>query len=71
MWNGFIWLRIGSIVSCFEHVSEPLGYVTGESLEPLEKLLASQRGLCYRELVITEIFRVSANGGSVCGDKYV
>jgi hypothetical protein len=58
MWNGFIWLRIGFIVGCFEHVGEPSDYLTGESLEQLEQLLASHRGLCYRELVFTEIFRV-------------
>jgi hypothetical protein len=38
VWNGFIWLRIGSIVSCFEYVSEPLDYKAGESLEPLEQI---------------------------------
>jgi len=36
VWNGFIWLRIGSIVSCSEHMSEPSDYITGDSLEQLE-----------------------------------
>jgi hypothetical protein len=56
VWNGFIWLKIGSII--IEHVSELSDYKIGESFEQLEELLASQRGLCYRELVITEIFCV-------------
>jgi hypothetical protein len=48
-----------------------LGYVNSESLEQLEQQLASQEGLHYRELVITEIVRVQANGESIYGDKYV
>lgn len=47
MWNGLMWLRLGTSGSC-EHDNAPFEFhKRPESLPQLIRLLASQEGLCF------------------------
>jgi len=55
-WIGFIWLRIGTGVGCCEWRIEPWEFQKIRGIYLLAvKLLDSEKGLCYMDLVRTAL----------------